>query len=664
MKRRQTYETLSLAVLVLVTLVASSVCFAQRVPHRVVFTDKGPTRFEPASPLYEETLKQFHPNALVRRARAGMDPLLDSLDMPIYDSYLEQVRSISDSILSSNPWFNCVVVGLTDSEREKMRALPGVRSVVPTNSVSYTLGRPEECTPMPESNYQAVFLGVGTVQVLHDAGVFGQGARIGMIDNGFRWKAMSSLSHLNVESEYDFIFRRPITANQGNDVPSQDEHGSIIMSVAAAWHRDSVMGVAPFGTYLLAKSEDMRYERRIEEDLYAEAIWWLERQGADISSSSLGYRTFDSTDASTPYELLDGFTTYAARAINFAVRRGMICLTAAGNSGPSSRSIITPADADSVLAIGAISLDGVTPWVNTSWGPTPTGRQKPEFAAPGHRVPVQQLNGAVGRASGTSLATPYVASQVALLRQLYPAVPSGDIRRAMIHSSTYGEQVDSILGHGALNVAKAARLLGPAIPEPAVVIVGRQMVVLAPIFAPDTLQPVLFQRPRADAAEIAVPGVHVIGDWYAFTLSDGAFEGAFTEARIVATSAVTARTAVYPAQSQSFRIERENISIPCGMRLPSVITSVGQPTIKTVEIRIAGVPLAAGERLVDVIGFEQPPVSVRLLQMVNGVSAPCEIVRHDQGRLCVTTATGLTAGAWVLECRMQDRVVHCPFIVL
>lgn len=663
MKRRQTYETHSVLALLAVLLFMSSEGHAQRTPYRIFLIDKGPGVFAPGEPLYEQTLQQYHPNAIRRRTLAGMDPVLDELDRPIHDDYRKQVLAISDSLLTSNPWMNYLVVGLNENEYERVMALECVRSVSPANSVSYKLSLPERCGPVPET-FQSEMLRVGNVNELHDAGVFGQGARVGVIDNGFRWKAMSSLSHVNVEDEFDFIHRRPITANQDNDVPLQDEHGSVIMSVAAAWYGDQVMGVAPFSTYLLAKSEDMRYERRIEEDLYVEALWWVERSGADISSSSLGYRYFDSSDATTPYELLNGSTTFPARAINIASQRGMICLTAAGNSGPSSRTIITPADADSALAIGGIALDGLSAWSNSSWGPSASGRQKPEFAAPAERVPVQQVNGLVGRASGTSLATPYVAAQVALLRQLYPAVHPSFIRQAMIDASRFGRQTDSVLGHGALDVARAARILGPSIAEPAVVITAGGMVVLAPIFAIDTLRPMLYQRANASTPEIAIQGEYLIGNWYAFRLQEAYYDGNTTQVRIVASSQATKRTAVFPASAEMMSVSRGAVSIPCGMRIPSIIVSVDETPEPLTEVHVAGMPLARHSRTLDVRGLDTTPLSVRITNAVTGATYACEVLGHDQSTLSVMTPSALGTGTWVLEFRLPDAVVHCSLIVL
>lgn len=649
-------------VAVLILLLGSGYsAVAQRVPYRVHLRDKGPGEFRPGTPLYDSTAREYHPRALSRRILAGKSPALDSLDRPLHGPYVEQIRAISDSILTSNPWFNYVVVGLDSAKLTQLRQLSFVRSVSPCRSVSYILGRAEDCSAPPDE-LSTPMLEVGNVNRMHDLGVYGQGARIGVIDNGFRWRSMRALGHLSVEKEYDFIYRRPVTSNQDNDPGAQDHHGSLIMSVAAAWHTDSVMGVAPFATYLLAKTEDMRYERRIEEDLYVEALWWLEMNGVDISSSSLGYRTFDSTDESTPYELLDGRTTFPARAINIAAARGMICVTAAGNEGPRGRSISTPGDADSAVTVGAISLDGSTAWTASSWGPTASGRQKPDFSAPGMRVPSQFVDGSIVRASGTSLATPFVAAQFGLLRQLYAELPATTIRRAMRLASVYPGTPDSVLGHGAVDIVKAACLLGPKIALPAVVTVEGKTVILAPIFSSDVLEPELLMSSPDSAKSVVIAGRRLVGQFYIFELDDRVFDGGKARYRIIAMQK-GGTTDVYPPADLA-EVTQRGVSVPCGMRLPSVIVSVAEEQLRHSTPVVAGVPISTGARELSVTGLLQAPFQVRLVHAVTGQMIDAALSGHDEHRTSVMALSGLTSGVWILECRTPDAVLHLPFVVI
>jgi hypothetical protein len=143
-------------------------------------------------------------------------------------------------------------------------------------------------------------------------------------------------------------------------------------------------GIARGATFLLAKTEDVRTETRVEEDNYVAALEWADSIGVDIISSSLAYLIFDNGFSSTPSQL-NGDVAVTTVAVDSAARRGILVVTAAGNSGPGSRTIWTPADADSGLAIGAEdSLGNIGGF--SSRGPTADGSIKPDFTAPGVAV--------------------------------------------------------------------------------------------------------------------------------------------------------------------------------------------------------------------------------------------------------------------------------------
>lgn len=524
----QTYEKRSMRVLAvfIACVMAMPMTAQERVPCRVRFRDKGPEAFTPGSELYQRTLSTYHPRAIERRISVGMDPLLNIDDKPLYAPYMQAVGEISDSLLSELVWLNAIIVGLDSLQQSQVAALPFVASVKPTSSLSYTQMREIDCSP---SVYGPTEQQLSVVQVkqLHDAGLYGQGARIGVIDNGFRWRDMSTLRHANVEQEYDFIYRDTVTGNQPGDVDVQDAHGSCIFSVIGGWSHDSITGVAPFATYLLAKSEDMRYERRIEEELFVEALHWVERNGADVSSSSLGYLTFDTTDASTPYDLLDGKTTFAARAINLAAQRGMLCVTAAGNYG-RPRTLITPADADSAITVGAMAVGADTLWAYSSKGPTADGRQKPEITAQGMGVYCQTPAGYIVRSSGTSLATPIVAGQLGLLRGLYPDLPLYQLRDALYANSMFPSQRDTGMGHGVASTIAAAKYLGPGIGRPNIVIVTPRTGMFIPVFCLNPVSVEVLATNMTTGQRQTILAKPVEGVWYFMEFPDEMFTGSDT----------------------------------------------------------------------------------------------------------------------------------------
>ena len=635
---------------------------AQRIPCRVVFSDKGPVAFLPGTPAYDSLLTTFHPRSLERRSGMGMSPVLDTLDAPVYAPYLDSIQSISDSILIVLPWFNSVTVGLTDAEQGQVQRLPFVTSVIPTSSISYGLNEPLDCEA-PRYGYadrQQSFLGTAP---LHNAGIYGKNVRIGMIDNGFRWRSMSSLVHLDVEAEYDVIYGDSVTANEPIDVRRQDEHGSIILSVIAGWEQDSLIGIAPFGSYLLAKSEDMRYERRIEEELYAAAIIWLEQQGADVSSSSLGYRIYDSTEAQTPYSALDGKTTYASRAINIAASRGMICVTAAGNDGPAKNTLSTPGDADSAITVGALATDGISRWPQSSWGPTADGQQKPDFAALGMGAAGQEVSGLFTFSSGTSMATPMVAGQVALLRELYPDVAPRTIREALQVSSLFSSDPDSVLGYGSIDAAAAARYLGPGIGPPTIVTVDSKRTVLASVFCDLAVDVKLIIKDPITGQTSTVQGLRSDDPWYLFAIEESQIFRDEMYARVEATVTGSSRRGSFPRDTSWFILPRNAVIKPCGVRLPGSVTSVNHAVTAHLEPMVIDHPLSVGTRVIDVVGIKEPLIDIRLVHITMGTEIPCAFTSFDADRVRVRTSEDLERGAYLIVLRYENSSQTLPIIV-
>jgi subtilisin family serine protease len=135
-------------------------------------------------------------------------------------------------------------------------------------------------------------------------------------------------------------------------------------------------------------------------------------------------------------------------AADIAASRGILVVTAASNNGPGSRTIWTPADGDSVLAIGAEDSLGNIAFFS-SRGPTADGRIKPDFTAPGVAVCVVTGIGRVLRLNGTSFATPLLAASAALLKQLQPTLTPIGVRTAFRNVGSNRATPDTIRGGAA-----------------------------------------------------------------------------------------------------------------------------------------------------------------------------------------------------------------------
>lgn len=170
--------------------------------------------------------------------------------------------------------------------------------------------------------------------------------------------------------------------------------------------------------------------------------------GADIIATSLYYTQFDDPAQNHTYADMDGRTTVCAIAAVFTARVGILTFACAGNSGTSPWFYIgTPADADSILAVGAVDLSGNLANFS-SRGPSSDGRIKPDISAMGVNAIVVNSGGNVTTASGTSFATPLSAGGAACLWQSAPTYSAMQLRHAIHMSASQWANPDSLQGYG------------------------------------------------------------------------------------------------------------------------------------------------------------------------------------------------------------------------
>jgi hypothetical protein len=238
---------------------------------------------------------------------------------------------------------------------------------------------------------------------------------IGVLDTGFLLDHQA-FDRLEVHAQWDFVNDDPITENEPGDHPDQDRHGTLVLGTVAGYGEGGLIGPAWGAQYLLAKTEIVGQEIEIEEDNWVAGLEWCDSIGADIVTSSLGYTLWYEEDD------LDGQTALCTRAANRAATRGVIVCNAVGNYGYNGlTSLIAPADADSVIAVGGVYADESL-WGSSSKGPTADGRIKPDVMAQGAAVQsvAWPQDYGYGKYSGTSFATPLIAGLCAQLLEIHP----------------------------------------------------------------------------------------------------------------------------------------------------------------------------------------------------------------------------------------------------
>ena len=359
--------------------------------------------------------------AIARRTTFGIPA--DSTDLPVNPAYIHQIENLGAHVHCASKWMNGVTVKLTDSTKmSQVRALSFVSFVQYTGLlVGTALAPPAKNNAKATLNY-----GIAAGQItqlngtyLHDEGYKGKGIHVAVIDAGF--------TNVNINTCFDSLRlqgRLLGTRNVINptaDIYSEDSHGAMVLSTMTGNMPGQYLGTAPEASYWLIRTEYGPTEYKVETEFWCSGIEFADSVGADIATSSLGYSEFDDTNMNFTYADMNGKVSRASRAATIASQKGMVVLVAAGNEGDSYNTwhyISSPADADGIISVGAVTSTGISSSFS-SYGPSSDGRVKPEICATGTSSAIVNTSGTPGYGNGTSFATPIMAGMMACLLQKY-----------------------------------------------------------------------------------------------------------------------------------------------------------------------------------------------------------------------------------------------------
>jgi serine protease AprX len=231
-----------------------------------------------------------------------------------------------------------------------------------------------------------------------------------------------------------------------------DDHGHGTFCASLIAGTGDAAGVAPGSSLVVVKVMDS-YGACYLSDALKALDWILENQkdlGIDVISFSVGGE--EASDGST---LLDA-------ACDRMVEAGIAVAVAAGNLGPSTRSIVTPGTAERVITVGAVDPSGNV-FERSSRGPTPDDRIKPDLVAVGVDVASARSGTLRGETtmSGTSMGAPQVAGAAAILKEKQPDLDPAGIKRVLLKSADdIGPSgPDNTFGYGLLNLNFALELV-------------------------------------------------------------------------------------------------------------------------------------------------------------------------------------------------------------
>ena len=383
---------------------------------------------------------------------------IDSLDYAVSPIYLDSIETLGANILHTSRWFNGATVEANEQTIQAIKQCTFVdtiyltrtdeeSSVIPPLSLRKREAKGEGLEAKGEGLEQLAQL---NLLPLHQTGYKGQGIRIGIADGGFyNADSLESLPH------DQWLGYTDLTDSQHDFFGPEGNHGTLCLS-AIMGQQENYQGVATQAEYFLFRTEEHNTESPKEIDNWVAAIEMADSLGLHIVSTSLGYTTFDQEHFNFAYADMDGRTSRGAQASLIAARKGMLLVTAIGNEGNKTwHYLSTPADADSILSVGAVNKDGAIAMFS-SYGPSADGRVKPEVCAMGEGTSlISPANNAVISSNGTSFACPLIAGMAASLWSALPQATNMEIREMIIRSCDRYSQPHEQYGYGIPNAWEA-----------------------------------------------------------------------------------------------------------------------------------------------------------------------------------------------------------------
>jgi cell wall-associated protease len=243
-------------------------------------------------------------------------------------------------------------------------------------------------------------------------------------------------------------FTAPLKSETAKTPTDDVGHGTHVAGIiAASSNNKGLIGVSdqlkilPVKVLLDGSEESIETGERLEiSERIARGIYYAVSRGAHIINLSLGWpRSKD--------------TTYLRDAVQFALKKNVIIVAAAGNN--NSLEPLFPCAIEGVICVGALAVDG-------SWAGFSNYGGVVDVLAPGEGIlstyPLSidpdlfNIQGYEIK-NGTSQAAPFVAASMGVLRSLRPDLSSNQIKMLTLLNSREKPQGDKYASFGILKIS-------------------------------------------------------------------------------------------------------------------------------------------------------------------------------------------------------------------
>jgi type VII secretion-associated serine protease mycosin len=262
----------------------------------------------------------------------------------------------------------------------------------------------------------------------------GAGVVVAVIDTGVDFTHPDLRASLLTTCGYDFV-------NRDADPTDDNGHGTHVSGIVAATANNGLGGCGAAPEAKVMPIKVLGADGSGSDSDVALGIRWAASHGAKVINMSLGG---------------EGSSYTIDQAVAYAESRDVVIVAAAGNGdgahNPLYLTDFYPASAPGVLGVGATtSSDGIAPFSN--YGPYV------DVSAPGVDILSTTFGPAHGYASwsGTSMATPFAAGALALIRSRFPSY-TWDQAAARLESTARDLGApgrDDHFGYGRIDIASA-----------------------------------------------------------------------------------------------------------------------------------------------------------------------------------------------------------------
>ncbi|MCH4826811.1 S8 family serine peptidase [Planococcus halocryophilus] len=311
-----------------------------------------------------------------------------------------------------------VSASMTEAEAQQLLADPTVRFI--EEDIIFSLSSQTEGWGIPQIKAPLAW----------DSGFTGKGVKIAVLDSG-------------IATHNDLVVAGGVsTVDYTTSYKDDQGHGTHVAGIIGARNNGiGIKGVAYDAQLYAVKAFDNEGNAYLSDLI--EGVEWAITNGMDIINLSGG-----SPQNSTAFK----------EVFDRAYAHGLLIVAAAGNVGDingTADNVEYPARYSTVIAVGALGQKSLRAEFSSTGSTV-------EVMAPGVEVYSTVLNNGYGLSSGTSMATPYVAGQLALMKQAYPELTNKELRAIMTEEAKDLGEVgkDIRYGNGLIQISsyKAPRI--------------------------------------------------------------------------------------------------------------------------------------------------------------------------------------------------------------